>query len=86
MKNIKTVPLSIIEEQQFFDVIRNASRLRHPNIVTLLGYSMEHGQHLLAYEFIRNLSLDEALHSVAYKPLSWGLRLQIALGIARALE
>ncbi|EYU39916.1 hypothetical protein ABFS82_10G170100 [Erythranthe guttata] len=86
VKNIKTVPLSIIEEQQFFDVIRNASRLRHPNIVTLLGYCMEQDQHLLVYEFIRNLTLDEALHSVAYKPLSWGLRLRIALGIARALE
>ncbi|KAI3472148.1 hypothetical protein Pfo_029636 [Paulownia fortunei] len=86
VKNIKTVPLSIIEEQQFFDVIRNASRLRHPNIVTLLGYCMEHGQHLIVYEFIRNLSLDEALHCVAYTPLSWGLRLRIALGIARALN
>ncbi|KAI3471548.1 hypothetical protein Pfo_028198 [Paulownia fortunei] len=86
VKNIKTVPLSIIEEQQFFDVIRNASRLRHPNIVTLLGYCIEHGQHLIVYEFIRNLSLDEALHCVAYTPLSWGLRLRIALGIARALN
>ncbi|PIN13212.1 Serine/threonine protein kinase [Handroanthus impetiginosus] len=86
VKNIKTVPLSIIEEQQFFDVIRNASRLRHPNIVTLLGYCMEHCQHLVMYEFIKNLSLDEALHSATYKPLPWGRRLHIALGIARALD
>lgn len=86
MKNIKTVPLSIIEEQQFFDVIKNISRLKHPNIVPLLGYSMEHGQHLLAYEFIRHLTLDDALHCVAYKPLNWGARLQVALGVARALE
>ncbi|KAK6124631.1 hypothetical protein DH2020_041619 [Rehmannia glutinosa] len=57
-----------------------------PNIVTLLGYCMEHGQHLIVYEYIRNLSLDEALHCVAYTPLSWGLRLRIALGIARALN
>lgn len=86
MKNIKTVPLSIIEEQQLFDVIKNISRLKHPNIVTLLGYSMEHGQHLLVYEFIRNISLDDALHCAAYTPLCWSLRLQIALGVARALE
>ncbi|XP_057783194.1 protein STRUBBELIG-RECEPTOR FAMILY 2 isoform X2 [Salvia miltiorrhiza] len=86
VKNIKTVPLSIIEEQQFFDVIKNISRLKHPNIVPLLGYSMEHGQHLLVYEFIRNLTLDDALHCVAYKPLNWGARLQIALGVARALD
>lgn len=86
MKNIKTVTLSIIEEQQFFDVIRNASRLRHPNIVTLLGYCLEHDQHLVVYEFVRNLSLDEALHCTAYKPFPWSLRLRIALGVARALE
>ncbi|KAH6812487.1 hypothetical protein C2S51_026249 [Perilla frutescens var. frutescens] len=86
VKNIKTVPLSIIEEQQFFDVIKNISRLKHPNIVTLLGYSMEHGQHLLVYEYIRSVSLDDALHCAAYKPLPWGVRLQIALGIARALD
>ncbi|KAL2480559.1 Protein STRUBBELIG-RECEPTOR FAMILY 2 [Abeliophyllum distichum] len=86
VKRINTVPLSIIEEEEFLDVIRNASRLRHPNIVTLLGYCMEHGQHLLVYEYIRNFSLDEALHCVTYKPLSWGLRVRIALGVARALN
>ncbi|KAK4485379.1 hypothetical protein RD792_008018 [Penstemon davidsonii] len=86
VKNINTVPLSIIEEEQFLDVVRSASRLRHPNIVTLIGYCMEHGQHLIIYEFIKNLSLEDALHCAAYKPLSWGLRLRIAVGIARALS
>ncbi|PQM39859.1 protein STRUBBELIG-RECEPTOR FAMILY 2 [Prunus yedoensis var. nudiflora] len=33
-----------------------------------------------------NLSLHDALHSDEYKPLSWGLRLQIALGVAQALD
>ncbi|KAG2683335.1 hypothetical protein I3760_10G027700 [Carya illinoinensis] len=86
VKNINMVSLSFKEEEQFMDVIWTASRLRHPNIVTLLGYSTEHGQHLLVYEYVRNLSLDDALHSDAYKPLSWGLRLRIALGVARALD
>ncbi|CAA0812709.1 Protein STRUBBELIG-RECEPTOR FAMILY 2 [Striga hermonthica] len=86
VKSIKTIPLSIIEEQQFFDVIKNASRMRHPNIVPLVGFCMERGQHLIVYEHIRNLSLDEALHCPAYTPLSWGLRLRIALGVAQALN
>ncbi|CAI9761141.1 unnamed protein product [Fraxinus pennsylvanica] len=86
VKSINTVPLSIIEEEEFLDVIRNASRLRHSNIVTLLGYCMEHGQHLLVYEYIRNFSLDKALHCITYKPLSWGLRVRIALGVAQALN
>ena len=86
MKNINTVTLSLHEEEQFLDVIWNAAHLRHPNIVTLLGYCFERGQHLLVYECVRNLTLDDALHCAAYLPLSWGLRLKIALGVARALE
>ncbi|KAF5747706.1 putative Receptor protein kinase CLAVATA1 precursor [Tripterygium wilfordii] len=86
VKNINMVSLSFHEEEQFFDVICTASRLRHPNIVTLLGYCLEHGQHLLVYQYISDLSLDNILHSQAYKPLSWNLRLCIALGVARALD
>ncbi|KAF7132991.1 hypothetical protein RHSIM_Rhsim09G0022100 [Rhododendron simsii] len=33
-----------------------------------------------------NLTLDDALHSDAYMTLSWGQRLRIALGIARAVD
>ncbi|KAA8517003.1 hypothetical protein F0562_017179 [Nyssa sinensis] len=86
VKIINTVVLSLNEEEHFLDVIRHTARLRHPNIVTLIGYCVEHGQHLLVYEYVRNLSLDDALHNEAYMHLSWGLRLQIALGIGRALN
>ncbi|KAJ0787979.1 putative protein kinase RLK-Pelle-LRR-V family [Helianthus annuus] len=86
VKCISTVALSLLEEQQFLEVIWNASHLRHPNIITLHGYCVEQGQHMLVYEYVRNLSLDHALHSEAYMPLSWGMRLKIALGIARALN
>ena len=86
MKNINMVSLSFQEEEQFLDVVWTVSRLRHPNIVPLVGYCVEHGQHLLVYEYVRNLSLEDALHSGEYKSLSWGLRLQIALGVAQALE
>lgn len=78
--------LSFDEEEQFMDVIRISSQFRHPNIVKLLGYCVDHGQHLLVYEFVRKLSLADALHKEIYKPLSWGIRLHIALGIARALQ
>ncbi|KAL5741806.1 hypothetical protein ACOSP7_028538 [Xanthoceras sorbifolium] len=86
VKNINMVSLSFHEEEQFMDVIRTSSQLRHPNIVTLLGFCVEHGQHILVYEYIRNLSLDDALHSEVCEPLSWSIRLRIALGIARALD
>ncbi|OMO55196.1 hypothetical protein COLO4_36137 [Corchorus olitorius] len=86
VKNIKMASLSFDEEEQFLNVIQMASKLRHPYIVKLIGYCVEHGQHLVVYEFVRNLSLDDALHNEAVKPLSWELRLFLALGIARALD
>ncbi|XP_060210374.1 protein STRUBBELIG-RECEPTOR FAMILY 2 isoform X1 [Lycium barbarum] len=86
VKNIKTVTLSITEEEQFMEVIRTASLLRHPNIVALIGYSVGHGNHLLVYEYVRNVTLDDALHNVLCMPLTWSLRLHIAIGIARALN
>ncbi|PON52229.1 Tyrosine-protein kinase [Parasponia andersonii] len=86
VKNINMVTLTFKEEEQFLDVVWTISRLKHANIVPLIGYCVEHGQHLLVYNYVRNLSLNEALHSSAYKSLSWGLRLQIALGVAQALD
>ncbi|KAK2450339.1 protein STRUBBELIG-RECEPTOR FAMILY [Trifolium repens] len=77
--------LSFNEEEKFLDVVCTASRLKHPNIVALKGYCLEHGQHLV-YDHVRNLTLDDALHSASYKPLSWGLRLRIAIGVAQALD
>ncbi|XP_038903127.1 protein STRUBBELIG-RECEPTOR FAMILY 2-like isoform X2 [Benincasa hispida] len=86
VKRVDMAALSFTEEQQFLDVVCTVSRLRHPNIVSLLGYSVENGQHLLAYEYVRNLSLDDALHSVAHNPVSWSVRIQIAHGVAKALD
>ncbi|EPS64024.1 hypothetical protein M569_10757, partial [Genlisea aurea] len=85
VKDIKTVPLSIIEERRFLDVIKTAAHLRHPNIVTLIGYCVEQGQHFIVYEYIRNFSLDKALHRSGMS-IPWATRLRIALGIARALD
>ncbi|XP_045802462.1 protein STRUBBELIG-RECEPTOR FAMILY 2 [Trifolium pratense] len=86
VKNIQMAGLSFSEEEKFLDVVCTASRLKHPNIVALKGYCLEHGQHLLVYDYVRNLTLDDALHSASYKPLSWGLRLRIAIGVAQALD
>nr|GMD90560.1 protein STRUBBELIG-RECEPTOR FAMILY 2 [Ipomoea batatas] len=86
VKNINTVELSLQEEENFLDVVRTASRLRHSNIVALSGYCVGYGQHLLVYEYVRSVSLQDALHDTGFIPLSWTLRLRIALGTARALN
>lgn len=86
VKIIKLAGLSYREEEKFLDVICTASRLKHPNIVAFRGYCLERGEHLLVYDYIGNLTLNDALHSGACKPLLWLQRLRIAIGVAEALE
>ncbi|XP_004253237.1 probable serine/threonine-protein kinase PIX13 [Solanum lycopersicum] len=62
-------------------------RLSHPNLVKLLGYCWEDKELLLVYEFMPKGSLENHLfrRSTAIEPLSWELRLKIAIGAARGL-
>ncbi|KAF2937119.1 hypothetical protein DAI22_03g026500 [Oryza sativa Japonica Group] len=61
-------------------------RLVHPNLVKLLGYCKEERELLLVYEFMPKGSLENHLfRRGAFDPLSWSLRLKIAIGAARGL-
>lgn len=74
--------------EDFMDAVAGISRMRHPNIIELVGYCSEPGHHLLVYEFLKNGSLYDCLHlSDDYsKPLTWNIRIKTALGTARAKE
>ncbi|XWS41087.1 hypothetical protein CRYUN_Cryun17cG0050300 [Craigia yunnanensis] len=63
-----------------------AWRLHHRNLVNLVGYSQERGQHMLVYVYMSNGSLASHLYNEKHEPLSWNLRVQIALDVARGLE
>ncbi|XP_006661732.1 protein STRUBBELIG-RECEPTOR FAMILY 7-like [Oryza brachyantha] len=88
VKKLNSTVLPSQSSDDFFDLVSNISKLHHPNLNELVGYCMEHGQHLLAYDFQRNGSLHDMLHlpDDYSKPLSWNSRVKIALGSARALE
>ncbi|XVF77609.1 hypothetical protein PTKIN_Ptkin14bG0059800 [Pterospermum kingtungense] len=60
------------------------SRLRHRNLVQLIGWCLDRGQFLLVYEFMPNGSLDSHLftHNCT---LTWDTRYKICLGLATAL-
>ncbi|XP_077220158.1 protein STRUBBELIG-RECEPTOR FAMILY 3-like isoform X3 [Tasmannia lanceolata] len=75
-------------DEAFLDLVSSISKLRHPNIVELVGYCAEHKQRLLVYEYCNNGALYDALHSFdeLKKKLSWNARILMALGAARALE
>ncbi|VFQ88627.1 unnamed protein product [Cuscuta campestris] len=65
------------------------SRLRHGNIIPLVGYCTEHRQRLLVFDYVKNGSLHDMLHfgnERSKKLLTWNARIKIALGVARALE
>lgn len=76
------------KDDEFLDLVNNLDRIRHANVVELMGYCSEHGQRLLVYEYCSNGSLQDALHSddEFRKNLSWNMRIRMALGAARALE
>lgn len=86
---VKKINASILSNSEdFLEIVSEISRLHHPNIVELIGYCCEHGQHLLVFEFHKNGCLYEFLHlsDEFTKPLTWNSRVKIALGTARALE
>ncbi|XP_015689454.2 protein STRUBBELIG-RECEPTOR FAMILY 8-like [Oryza brachyantha] len=88
VKKIDSSALSLQEEDNFLEAVSSMSRLRHPNIVPLSGYCVEHGQRLLVYEYIGNGTLHDVLHysDEMSRRLTWNIRVRIALGTARALE
>ncbi|GAB2272051.1 Probable serine/threonine-protein kinase pbl8 [Dionaea muscipula] len=60
-------------------------RLRHPNLVKLIGYCCEDDHRLLVYEFMFRGSLENHLFRKTTAPLSWSTRMMIALGAAKGL-
>ncbi|KAK0603729.1 hypothetical protein LWI29_008024 [Acer saccharum] len=59
----------------------------HPNLIELLGYCWEDEKLLLVYEFMKKGGLHSHLfrRGCAIEPLSWDIRLKIAIGAARGL-
>ncbi|XP_010555801.1 PREDICTED: serine/threonine-protein kinase-like protein CCR2 [Tarenaya hassleriana] len=60
-------------------------KIRHNNIVNLLGYCSEMGERLLIYEYMPHGTLHDHLHG-DLSPLDWSMRLKIALQAAKGLE
>ncbi|XP_031493928.1 L-type lectin-domain containing receptor kinase IX.1-like [Nymphaea colorata] len=62
------------------------SRLRHRNLVRLIGWCHERGEFLLVYEYMEGGSLDSHLFSSKGCPvLPWAQRRKVALGLASAV-
>lgn len=85
-------------EEEFMAETTILSQIQHKNIIRLLGWcrTMENCQfrknkeeRLIVYEYMENRSLDRHLHDpLSSSPVatSWKTRMEILLGVSRAIE
>jgi hypothetical protein len=73
--------------KEFIAEVVSIGRLRHRNLVQLLGYCRRKGELLLVYDYMPNGSLDRYLHGhgEAEPALDWDQRLRIIKGVASGL-
>ncbi|OVA15652.1 Protein kinase domain [Macleaya cordata] len=74
-------------EREFKVEVEAIGRVRHKNLVRLLGYCAEGAHRILVYEYLDNGNLDQWLHGDVgpYSPLTWESRMNIILGTAKGL-
>ncbi|CAA2985152.1 L-type lectin-domain containing receptor kinase -like [Olea europaea subsp. europaea] len=71
--------------REFVAEIASLGRLRHRNLVPLLGYCRRKGELLLVYENMPNGSLDKCLYGQPNISLNWDQRFHVIKGVASGL-
>ncbi|KAF5727571.1 protein kinase 2A chloroplastic-like [Tripterygium wilfordii] len=61
-------------------------QFRHENLVKLIGYCAESDNRLLVYEFMPKGSLENHLFRKGVQPISWNIRMNIAIDVAKGLS
>jgi serine/threonine protein kinase len=77
--------------KEFIAEIVSIGRIRHRNLVQLLGYCRRKDELILVYDYMANGSLDKYLHSEedddpAIMTLDWAQRFRIIKGVASGLH
>ncbi|OEL38307.1 putative serine/threonine-protein kinase [Dichanthelium oligosanthes] len=74
-------------EKDFRMEVQTIGRVRHKNLVSLLGYCSEGACRMLVYQYMENSNLDKWLHhdDSEISPLTWDIRMRILLGTAKGL-
>nr|XP_034589972.1 protein STRUBBELIG-RECEPTOR FAMILY 4-like isoform X4 [Setaria viridis] len=72
-------------EKDFRMEVQTIGRVRHKNLVSLLGYCSEGACRMLVYQYMENSNLDKWLHhdDSEISPLTWDIRMRILLGTAK---
>ncbi|OIV96269.1 hypothetical protein TanjilG_05109 [Lupinus angustifolius] len=74
-------------EKEFKGEVEAIGKVRHKHLVGLVGYCAEGAQRMLVYEYIDNGTLEQWLHGDvgSVSPLTWDIRMKVAVGIAKGL-
>ncbi|EEF40539.1 serine/threonine-protein kinase bri1, putative [Ricinus communis] len=85
----KLIRLSCQGDREFMAEMETLGKIKHRNLVPLLGYCKIGEERLLVYEFMEFGSLDEMLHgrvrTIDRRILTWDERKKIARGAAKGL-
>ncbi|KAE8669989.1 putative serine/threonine-protein kinase [Hibiscus syriacus] len=71
--------------EEFNVEVEAIGKVRHKNLVGLVGYCTEGPQRILVYEYVDNGNLEQWLHGDVgpVSPLTWDIRMMIAIGTAK---
>ncbi|XP_015952011.1 probable receptor-like serine/threonine-protein kinase At4g34500 [Arachis duranensis] len=74
-------------EKEFKVEVEAIGKVRHKNLVGLVGYCAEGPKRMLVYEYVNNGNLEQWLHGDVgpVSPLTWDIRMKIAIGTAKGL-
>ncbi|KAJ6671362.1 hypothetical protein OIU85_015145 [Salix viminalis] len=74
-------------EKEFKVEVEAIGKVRHKNLVRLIGYCAEGARRMLVYEYVDNGNLEQWLHGDVgpVSPLTWFIRMKIAIGTAKGL-
>ncbi|KAI3983511.1 hypothetical protein MKX01_038931 [Papaver californicum] len=72
--------------KEWLTEVNYLGQLHHPNLVKLVGYCLDGENRLLVYEFMPKGSLENHLFRRGPQPLSWTIRIKVAIGAARGLS
>ncbi|KAF7809158.1 putative serine/threonine-protein kinase PBL3 [Senna tora] len=82
----KLKPEGFQGHKEWLTEVNYLGQLHHPNLVKLIGYCLEGENRLLVYEFMPKGSLENHLFRRGPQPLSWSVRMKVAVGAARGLS
>lgn len=71
--------------QQFHAEVKTLGRLRHPNLVTLIGYHVSETEMFLIYNYLPGGNLETFIQERSTRTVDWKIIHKIALDVASAL-